>query len=296
MPALSQSARRVARPVSSAVSASPPAEVANPVDTAANAGTVLTPRELRHRANVLLAQAAEASASHDDPRVARRLVDALAGLLDCEPRDADAATQARADRAPSTVIKILAAELRRAEEDAALDSDGPSQSTAGLLVYALGGAEIGAGAALASLAALILSATRDTGFDSAPEVEIGARMAKVAAEIIRRERAARTAELATARAAAKEAARLAALPVRDPIVDAVNVAAVEGAADDLQALAAEVRARGIGGRRGAARALARVDAARVVLCGARAGRSSPRFQEAIGLERALSSLFAGGAS
>lgn len=207
------------------------------------------------------------------------------------------AVDAPANPAPRTLVELQAEELALAERDAANEGPGPENSTAALLVYALGGSEIGAAAGLSALAASMLFTAQSVDLDVAAEVIATAeRLSTVAAELIRRERAGRAAELAASRAAAKEAARLAALPVRDPIAVARELAAVEGAADDLQALAAEVRARGTGGRRGAARCLARVDAARDVLFAARAGRSSPRFIEGMRLESTLADLLAGGAS
>jgi hypothetical protein len=215
-----------------------------------------------------------------------------------EPANATAtAVDAPANPTPSMLVELQAVELALAEHDADNEGPGPESSTAALLVYALGGAEIGAAAGLSTLAASLLFASQAVGLDVAAEaIATAERLSTVAAELIRRERAARAAELAAARAATKEAARLAALPVRDPIAVARDLAAVEGAADDLQALAAEVRARGIGGRRGATRAIARVDAARVVLFAARAGRSSARFIEGMRLESMLADLLAGGAS
>jgi hypothetical protein len=202
-----------------------------------------------------------------------------------------------ANRPPRLLVELQAAELALAEHDAANEGPGPENSTAALLVYALGGADVGAAAGLSTLAASLLFAAQGVGLDVAAEtIATAERLSTVAAELIRRERASRAAEQEAARAAAKEAARVAALPVRDPVAAAADVAQVERAADDLQALAAEVRARGIGGRRGAARALARVDAARAVLFAARAGRSSPRFHEGMRLETTLAELLAGGAS
>lgn len=65
-------------------------------------------------------------------------------------------------------------------------------STAALLVFALGGDnENGAAHALSRLAAMILYGAKNTGFVPTEEMEAAERMTQVAAELLRRERAAR---------------------------------------------------------------------------------------------------------